>query len=108
MTTSQIKNCLSEIGGYSTDIIIPLKEVASINTSLDQVLYPGSSTRFKFNTSSGKEILEVYDGHEDKDGNFVFDNPNIPNYFISFSVIVGFNMKSPIRPTEAYKLGMAV
>ena len=108
MTTSQIKNCLSEIGGYSTDIIIPLKEVASINTSLDQVLYPGSSCRFKFNTSSGKELLEVYEGHEDKDGNFIFDNEKIPNYIISFAVIVGFNMITNVRPSEAYKIGMAV
>lgn len=108
MTTVQIRNCLEEIGGYSTDIIIPLKEVASINTSLDQVLYPGPSCRFKFNTSNGKEILEVYDGHEDKDGNFVFNNANIPNYFLSFSVIAGFNMVTHVRPSEAYKLGMAV
>lgn len=108
MTTAQIKNCLSEIGGYSTDMIIPLKEVASINTSLDQLLYPGSSCRFKFNTASGKALLEVYDGHEDTDGNFIFDNENIPNYIISFSVIVGFNMVTHIRPSEAYKLGMAV
>ena len=105
MTTTQISNFLSELG-YSLDKEIAMKEVSSILLNIDQNLYPGKTTRFNFSTKHG-ELLLVYYGHEDSEGNFI-KNQEVPNFFISFSTIVGFHMVSPNHISEPYKLSLAV
>lgn len=106
MTTKQIQAVLDDYG-YSFNEKIKFPECSSIYLTTDGNVYPGTSTRFEFSTKNGNELLLVYDGKEDKDGNFIYTK-TIPQHYISFSIIAGFTMVGPTHISEPFRLSQSV
>lgn len=105
MTTKQITAALTEIGNYSVNQLIPLTEVSAIVTFFQESIYPDETTRVKFNTESGKELLEVYNGKMDGD-NFIAED--FPRFIIPFDNIIGFYLAGPNRRKSPYKVGNSI
>jgi len=108
MTKQQISSILSEIGNFSLNEVVDLKDkVQSIILASDECLYPDKNTRFEFHTKNSCELLLVYTGRETEDGTFIFKD-DLPEYFIPFAAVVGINMLTPFRIKEPYRLTQAV
>lgn len=97
MKASQIIKTLSEIGNYSCNVDIPLKELSYIYLNTDGCLYPGDDTRFNFRLVDDGGVLLVYKGHTDRYGNFIKSSDK-PAAFIDFAVISGFKLSPSYSP----------
>lgn len=90
MKAVQIKKILDDLG-YSTEMDIPLKEVAYVFLTSDGMLYPGDDMRFNFHVIGDSGILKISRGYTNADGEFVKQG-NLPTTFIDFALIEGFVM----------------
>lgn len=105
MTREQIAVVLSQYG-YSFDTKIRFPECSSIYMKNDTCLYPSDSSRLEFSSTKG-DLLLVYEGRVDSEGNFIQRNSH-PDTYISFSNLAGFTMVSPTHISEPYKIGLSL
>lgn len=103
MTNKQIAFILNEIGGYSTDMLIPLTEVNTIALISDENIYPDDSTHVYFD--SVNELCVLYDG-KTVAGTFI---PNKkPRCIISYESIQAFLLTSKYRRKSPYMAGLSM
>lgn len=105
MEAHQIKAILDDLG-YDMDAMIPMKEINAIVLEGNMNLYPEDNLRLKFHSSGKVGLVMGYRGFYNKDGEFV---PNSkPAYAVPFDQVEGFQLVSPFRPYEAFKLGRSM
>ena len=107
MTVAQITKCIADIGNYEVNKMIPFSEVSSIYLTLDHCLYPGKNTWVEFYTENDHNLLLVFDGSTDSDGNFTPDS-TLPTYYIDGNTIAGFTLVSKTHMPEPYTASEAV
>ena len=100
MTTPQVKTILSEIGGYSTDMIIPLTEVTAIVLESNENIYPDDTTHVYFDSTY--DLMLVYYG-ETKNG--VFTPESKPRFIIELESVQGFYLSNKYRHKSPYSIG---
>lgn len=106
MTKTQIKTILDDYG-YSFNTKIKFPECTTIYLTVDGNVYSGDTTRFEFHTNDNCELLLIYDGKEDENGEFIYQH-DYPKYFVPFSIIAGFIMAGPTHMKEPYKYSLSL
>ena len=103
MTINQVEVILDEIGGYKTDMLIPLTEVNSIFLLSNESIYPDDSTHVLFD--SANELMLVYDG-ETVNGEFI--PKAMPRVIMDLFNIEGFMLTSTSRRKSPYRVSMSM
>ena len=100
MTTSQVKVILSEIGNYSTDMLIPMTEVTAIVLESNENIYPDATTHVYFD--SKHDLMMVYYG---KTENGIFTPESKPRFIIELESVQGFYLATKYRRKSPYRIG---
>ena len=106
MTEAQIISILDDLG-YEMNRPIKMSDVSSIYLVTDNTFYPSDDTRLVFSNEGGANLLLIYRGYEDDNGDFVYSK-NYPDEIISFSAIAGFTLTGDNHIYEPFKYSLAV